>query len=90
MTADDPRLAPIAGVDLAMYARASKTAAQEGLTTAGVMTKAQSFGIAADVWQRAATGWPARMRGGMAQMRHMRQTMRAQTEDLELLRSGHQ
>lgn len=63
MAADDPRLAPIAGVDLAMYARVSKAASQEGLTADGVVAKAQSFGIAADAWQQAATGWPARMRG---------------------------
>ncbi|MEV8513729.1 hypothetical protein [Dactylosporangium sp. NPDC051484] len=63
MASDDPRLAPIAGVDLAMYARVSKAAAQEGLAAEGVVAKAQSFGIAADAWQQAATGWPARMRG---------------------------
>jgi hypothetical protein len=63
IAADDPRLAPIAGVDLAMYARVSKAASQEGLNADGLILKAQSFGIAADAWQEAATGWPARMRG---------------------------
>lgn len=63
IAADDPRLAPIAGVDLAMYARVSKAASQEGLAADGVVAKAQSFGIAAEAWQEAATGWPARMRG---------------------------
>jgi hypothetical protein len=63
IAADDPRLAPIAGVDLAMYARISKAASQEGLNADGLVAKAQSFGITADAWQQAATGWPARMRG---------------------------
>ena len=63
IAADDPRLAPIAGVDLAMYARISKAASQEGLNVDGLILKAQSFGIPAEAWNEAATGWPTRMRG---------------------------
>src|SRR4029453_838154 len=63
IAADDPRLTPIAGVGLAMYARISKVASQEGLTADGLVLKAQSYGITAEAWNEAATGWPARMRG---------------------------
>ncbi|GAA2364299.1 hypothetical protein [Dactylosporangium salmoneum] len=63
IAADDPRLAPIAGVDLVTYARISKAASQEGLNADGVAARAQSFGVSADAWQEAVTGWPARMRG---------------------------
>jgi hypothetical protein len=63
ITPDDPRLAPIAGVDLTMYARISKAASQEGLNADQLVLKAQTFGISAEAWNEAATGWPARMRG---------------------------
>ncbi|MET7394807.1 hypothetical protein ABZS66_15095 [Dactylosporangium sp. NPDC005572] len=63
IAADDPRLAPIAGVDLVMYARISKAASQEGLNVDGLLLKAQSFGVSAEAWQEAAAGWPLRMRG---------------------------
>ncbi|GAA2626529.1 hypothetical protein GCM10010399_67550 [Dactylosporangium fulvum] len=63
ITPDDPRLAPIAGVDLTMYARISKAASQEGLDVNGLLLKAQSFGVSAEAWQEAAAGWPVRMRG---------------------------
>ncbi|GAA3289703.1 hypothetical protein Dvina_37065 [Dactylosporangium vinaceum] len=65
IAAGDPRLAPIAGVDLTMYARISKAASQEGLNADGLVLKAQSYGVSAQAWQEAATGWPARMRGDM-------------------------
>jgi hypothetical protein len=52
----DPRLTPIAGVDLTTYARISKAASQEGLT---------ADGVSAEAWHEAVTGWPARMRGDM-------------------------
>jgi hypothetical protein len=63
ITPDDPRLAPIAGVDLTMYARISKAASQEGLNADQLVLKAQTFGISAEAWNEAATGWPVRMRG---------------------------
>lgn len=64
--ADDPRLAPIAGVDLTTYVRVVKGAAAAGLGADGVVARAQSLGVPADAWQQAATGWPARMRGDTA------------------------
>jgi hypothetical protein len=61
--ADDPRLAPVAGVDLATYARTVKLAVSSGRPATVV---AVEFGLTADVWAAAASGWPARMTGDMA------------------------
>src|SRR4051794_11780635 len=66
----DPRLAPIAGVDLVMYARVSKAASQEMLNADGLVLRAQSYGITAEAWHEAATGWPARMRNDMQLATH--------------------
>jgi hypothetical protein len=63
---DDPRLAPIAGVDITLYARLSKLAATERLDEAGIRLRAIAFGISAAAWDRASTGWQARMQGDMA------------------------
>jgi len=59
----DPRLAPIAGVDLPLYCRISKAAATQGLDRAGLIAKAATYGVDAASWTEAAAGWPARMHG---------------------------
>jgi hypothetical protein len=63
---DDPRLAPIAGVDITLFARLSKLAATERLDEAGIRLRAVAFGISADAWDQATGGWQARMKGDMA------------------------
>jgi hypothetical protein len=63
---DDPRLAPIAGVDITLYARLSKVAATERLDEAGLRLRAVAHGISAAAWDEAAAGWPARMKGDTA------------------------
>jgi hypothetical protein len=63
---DDPRLAPIAGVDITLYARLSKLAATDRLDEAGMRLRAVAFGISADAWDQANRGWQARMKGDMA------------------------
>jgi hypothetical protein len=62
----DPRLAPIAGVDIVTYARIAKTAAKEGLDEAGMRLRAAAFGVPASPWDEAAAGWASRMRGDTA------------------------
>jgi hypothetical protein len=63
---DDPRLAPIAGVDITLYARLSKLAATERLDEAGIRLRVVAFGISAADWDQASAGWQARMKGDMA------------------------
>lgn len=63
---DDPRLAPIAGVDLPTYVRVVKAATVAGLGADGLVARAEAMGVPAEAWQQAATGWPARMRGDTA------------------------
>ena len=62
LAADDPRLAPIAGVDLASYARVVKASTAGGEPAALV---AAQLGIDEAAWLAAAAGWPARMTGDM-------------------------
>lgn len=63
--AGDPRLAPIEGVSLALYARVSKAAATRGLDEAGMAQYAASVGANPATWQAVMNGWNARMRGDM-------------------------
>jgi len=58
----DPRLAPIAGVDLVTYARVVKTAIAGNLRAEALVARAQSMGVADGSWQLAGLEWPARMR----------------------------
>ncbi|RZS79474.1 hypothetical protein EV189_3828 [Motilibacter rhizosphaerae] len=62
LASGDARLAPIAGIDLATYARISKLSMTTG-QPADAVAEQQGFG--ADAWTAAATGWVARMRGDM-------------------------
>ncbi|BEP13055.1 hypothetical protein acdb102_13660 [Acidothermaceae bacterium B102] len=63
LSADDPRLAPIAGVDLASYARVVKVSTARGEHASVV---AGQLGIDEASWLAAAAGWPLRMNGDMA------------------------
>ncbi|HST80854.1 MAG TPA: hypothetical protein VLL08_03820 [Kineosporiaceae bacterium] len=58
----DPRLAPIAGVDLVTYARVIKSTVNGNLGAEAVGARAQSLGVTPEAWQQAGVGWPARMR----------------------------
>lgn len=61
--ADDPRLAPIAGIDLATYAGVVKASVQAGRPAE---TVAVERGLDGDSWLAAAAAWPARMTGDLA------------------------
>jgi len=58
----DPRLAPIAGVDLVTYARVVKAAVTGNLRAEALLVRAHSLGVAQGSWQQAGLEWPARMR----------------------------
>lgn len=58
----DPRLAPIAGVDLATYARVIKTTVSGNLGAEAIEARAGSLGVTPEAWRQAGAGWPARMR----------------------------
>jgi hypothetical protein len=59
----DPRMTPIAGVDLPTYAWIVKTAVNGGQPAGDVAGK---HGVSMADWQQAASGWPARMHGDMS------------------------
>jgi hypothetical protein len=59
-------LEPIAGVDLAAYARVSKGIAAFGYDTARLPEVARGLGIAADAWEAASLGWGARIQADRA------------------------
>jgi hypothetical protein len=59
--ADAANLVPIAGVDLAAYARVSKGLGAYGYDAAMLPTVAAANGIAAADWAIAQTGWAARI-----------------------------
>lgn len=63
--AGDPRLTPIEGVTLELYAQVSKAAATRGLDEAGMAQYAATLGVNPAIWPAAMTGWNARMRGDM-------------------------
>jgi hypothetical protein len=58
----DPDFAPIEGVDLESYARATAAVAKAGATAAKV---AEANGIPAGKWQAVSDGWVARMSQSM-------------------------
>ncbi|WP_431973518.1 hypothetical protein [Micromonospora haikouensis] len=66
----DPRLIPIEGVGLELYARASKAAATRGLDEAGMARYAATLGVDPATWPAAVAGWNARMRGDMQLATH--------------------
>lgn len=59
-------LEPIAGVDLAAYARVSKGIAAFGYDTSRLPEVARGLGIAADAWEAASLGWAARIQADRA------------------------
>ncbi len=67
MPDSDPDFAPIEGVDLESYAKATAAVAKAGATTADEAAKvAESNGIPAGKWQAVSDGWVARMHDSMA------------------------
>ena len=54
-------LTPIAGVDLAVYARVSKGIAAYGYDATKLPLVASAYGVSADNWALAQTGWAARI-----------------------------
>ena len=62
----DPDFAPIEGVDLESYAKATAAVAKAGATTADEAAKvAEANGIPAGKWQTVSDGWVARMSKSM-------------------------
>ena len=62
----DPRLEPIAGVTLDLYAAISKAAALQGADESGLVGLALARGVTSpEAWNEAYTGWNARMQGDM-------------------------
>jgi hypothetical protein len=59
-------LAPIAGVDLAVYARVSKGIAAYGYDAAKLPVVASAYGVSAANWAIAQTGWAARIQNDAA------------------------
>jgi len=59
-------LAPIAGVDLAVYARVSKGIAAYGYDAAKLPLVASAYGVSAANWAIAQTGWAARIQNDAA------------------------
>ena len=59
-------LAPIAGVDLAVYARVSKGIAAYGYDAANLPLVASAYGVSAANWAIAQTGWAARIQNDAA------------------------
>jgi hypothetical protein len=69
--AGDPRLEPIAGVSLELYAAISKAAATQGADQDGLVGLALARGVdSAESWQAAYDGWNARMQGDMQLATH--------------------
>jgi hypothetical protein len=66
----DPRLGPIAGVDLVTYVRVVKGAVAGDLRTDAVVAWAESLGVTYEAWQQAGREWPLRMRGDQNLARH--------------------
>lgn len=63
---DDPRLEPIAGVTLELYAAISKAAATQGVDAPGLVQLALARGVVSEeAWHEAQEGWNARMKGDM-------------------------
>jgi hypothetical protein len=60
----DPRLAPISGLSIEIYARISKVAAA-GLDRASLLAYAAGLGIDEATWDSASFAWNERMRGDM-------------------------
>jgi hypothetical protein len=56
-----PRLEPIAGVSLELYAAISRECGRSGVGLDGAALIAAAHGVAADAWQTAMEGWNARM-----------------------------
>ena len=54
-------LAPIAGVDLAVYVRVSKGIAAYGYDAAKLPLVASAYGVSASNWALAQSGWAARI-----------------------------
>jgi crotonobetainyl-CoA:carnitine CoA-transferase CaiB-like acyl-CoA transferase len=66
VTDTDPDFAPIEGVDLESYAKATAAVAKAGATTAEEAAKvAEANGIPAGKWQTVSDGWVARMSKSM-------------------------
>ena len=63
LSPDDARLSPVAGIDLASYARTVKAAVTAGRPAVDV---AAEQGVSAEVWAEASAGWAQRMHGDMA------------------------
>jgi hypothetical protein len=60
----DPRLAPIQGLSIEVYARISKVAAA-GIDRASLLAYAAGLGIDEATWDSASFAWTERMRGDM-------------------------
>lgn len=60
----DPRLAPIDGLTIEMYARVSKVSAA-GIDRASLIAYAAGLGIDEQTWDSASYAWTERMRGDM-------------------------
>jgi len=60
----DPRLAPIDGLTIEMYARISKVSAA-GIDRASLIAYAAGLGIDEQTWDSASYAWTERMRGDM-------------------------
>lgn len=63
---DPAMLEPIAGVDLAAYARVSKGIAAYGYDTSRLVDVARGLGIAPADWELASAGWAARIQADRA------------------------
>ena len=59
-------LAPIAGVDLTVYARISKGLSAYGYDATKLPLVASAFGVSADNWALAQAGWAARIQADAA------------------------
>lgn len=59
--ADEHSLDPIAGVDMATYARVVRTMARRGHDHAALPSIAAGLGIGTDAWARAYIGWSERI-----------------------------
>lgn len=59
-------LAPIAGVDLAVYVRVSKGISAYGYDAAKLPVVASAYGVSADNWAIAQVGWAARIQNDAA------------------------
>jgi len=64
---DDPSFAPIEGVDLESYAKATAAVAKAGVASPDDAAKvAEGTGIPVGKWPAVSDGWVARMRESMA------------------------